>query len=59
LNTYRVNIRDRKVESVADFDGLKTPGESLGWIGLAPDDSLISTRDAGSTEIYALNWENP
>jgi Tol biopolymer transport system component len=59
LHTYRVNIRDRKVESVADFDGLKTPGESLGWIGLAPDDSLISTRDAGSTEIYALNWENP
>ncbi|MGA8025716.1 MAG: protein kinase [Bryobacteraceae bacterium] len=55
----RVRISDGKVERVGSFNGLKTADGSFGWVGLAPDGSLISTRDAGSTEIYALDWETP
>jgi Tol biopolymer transport system component len=56
---YRVSIDDRKVEQVVSLIGLKMPPSGLGWIGLTPDGALISTRDAGGTEIYALDWETP
>jgi hypothetical protein len=52
-----VRIKDRKIERVASLTGLKMAVPGLGWIGLAPDSSTISTRDAGGTEIYALDWE--
>jgi eukaryotic-like serine/threonine-protein kinase len=58
-SAYRVRISDGKVESVASLNALRTADGSFGWIGQAPDGSLISTRDAGSTEIYALHWERP
>ena len=54
---YRVWIKDGKVEQMASISGLKMSPAGLGWIGLTPDGSLISARDAGSSEIYALDWE--
>jgi hypothetical protein len=29
------------------------------WTGLAPDDCILMLRDAGTREIYALEWEAP
>jgi Tol biopolymer transport system component len=55
----RVRVSDGKLEHIARLDGLKAADGTFGWVGLAPDGSLISTRDAGSTEIYALDWETP
>ena len=55
----RVRIKDRKIERVASLTRLKMAGPGLEWIGLTPDGSTISTRDAGGTEIYALDWETP
>jgi Tol biopolymer transport system component len=55
----RLRISDGKVEHVASWNGLRTADGTFGWVGLAPDGSLISTRDAGSTEVYALDWETP
>jgi Tol biopolymer transport system component len=55
----RVGIRDRKIERVASLTRLKMAIPSLGWIGLTPDGTPISTRDRGGTEIYALDWETP
>jgi serine/threonine protein kinase/Tol biopolymer transport system component len=57
IDWCRVRIKDRKIERVASLTGLKMAVPGLGWIGLAPDSSTISTRDAGGTEIYALDWE--
>jgi Tol biopolymer transport system component len=54
---YRVGVKDRKVEKLASLTGLRMAPLSLGWVGLAPDGSLISTRDAGSTEIFRLDWD--
>jgi len=57
--SYRVRIEDRKVERLASLSGVKMAEAGLGWIGLTPDGALISTRDAGTIQIYALDWETP
>jgi serine/threonine protein kinase/Tol biopolymer transport system component len=55
----RVRIRDRKLERVADLKGLRRTGYYGWWLGLAPDDSPLVLRDAGTQEIYALDWQAP
>jgi hypothetical protein len=52
----RVRIRDRKVERVAD---LGQAGRILEWLGMAPDESPLLTRETGTHEIYALDWQAP
>ncbi|MBV8709655.1 MAG: winged helix-turn-helix domain-containing protein [Acidobacteriaceae bacterium] len=62
---YRVRTRDRKVErlvSLTDVGALPAkPSRGVPtwinrWTGLAPDDSLLATREVGSTEIYSADW---
>jgi hypothetical protein len=44
---------------VADLKNFRTTGE-WGWLlALAPDDSLLLLRDAGTQDVYALDWEEP
>ena len=53
----RIRISDRKLEQVADLKGF-TPTGSWGiWLGLDPDDSPLMLRDAGTQDVYSLNWE--
>ena len=58
----RVRIRDHNVERVTDLEGFRR-AESAAylwpWMGLAPDDSPLLIRDAGTQEIYALDWDKP
>jgi Tol biopolymer transport system component len=57
---YRVRISDHKLERMASLKGVQRfPGELGPWTGLAPDDSLLLTRDTSSQEIYALDWQAP
>ena len=58
-NWYRVSIENRKVEKLASLNDLKMAPATLGWVGVTPNGSLISTRDVGRTEIYALDWDAP
>jgi Tol biopolymer transport system component len=56
---FRVRISDHKLEQVADMkDFRQAPGWGS-WGGLAPDDSSLVVRDAGTQDIYALDWEAP
>jgi Tol biopolymer transport system component/tRNA A-37 threonylcarbamoyl transferase component Bud32 len=55
----RVRISDRKVDRVVDLKNFRMAGYFGLWLGLAPDDSPLLLRDAGSQEIYALDWEAP
>jgi serine/threonine protein kinase/Tol biopolymer transport system component len=55
----RVRISDRKVERIADLKNLPIAGHFGLWLGLAPDDSPLVLRDAGSQDVYALDWEAP
>jgi Tol biopolymer transport system component len=54
----RVNIRDHKVERVADLKNFRQAGFFGIWLGLAPDDSPLLLRDTGTQEIYSLDWES-
>ena len=58
----RFRMNDRKIEEIADTKKLwrmSGVSEGCGWIGLAPDDSPIVTRDISTQEIYALEMEWP
>jgi len=55
---YRIRISDRKLERLANLIDIPRFWGPLGeWAGLAPDDSLLITRDASNDEIYAIDWQ--
>jgi len=57
---YRVNIADRKIERMAEFEvpeGLT--GMGLHWMIAGPDGSPIMLRDLGIQEIYAIDVDLP
>jgi hypothetical protein len=53
----RVRIRDRKVERIANLTKIRVAG--WGWFAAAPNNSFFTARDAGTEEIYALDWDAP
>ena len=57
---FRVRISDRKLEQVAGLKDFRQPMIDWGsWAGLAPDDSPLLLREAGTQDIYALDVEWP
>jgi len=56
---FRIGIRDRKVEQVVNLKGFQMTGYWGLWLSLAPDDSPLLLKDAGSQEIVALDWQVP
>ena len=51
-------MRDRKVEKVVtDWGNIRVA--DWDWYAAAPDNSLITAREVGTDEIYALDWEAP
>jgi eukaryotic-like serine/threonine-protein kinase len=55
----RIRMSDRSVERVADMKDFTACGFYGIWLGLDPDDSPLLLRDAGSQDVYALDWEAP
>ncbi|HTG63004.1 MAG TPA: hypothetical protein VMG63_26825, partial [Terriglobia bacterium] len=56
---FRIRIRDRKLEQLGTLKDFRTAPDWGSWMGLAPDDSPLLVRDAGTQDIYALDWEAP
>ena len=55
----KIRASTGQVERVADLKSFRPTGE-WGWLlALAPDDSLLLLRDAGTQDVYALDWEEP
>ncbi len=52
---WRVRLRDRKTERVAALKNMRVDQ----WFAPAPNNSLITARNIGTEEIYALDWEAP
>ena len=54
----RVRIRDRRLETVVDLKSLDrlSIGTFMSWTGLAPDDSVLLSRNNSTQEIYAVKW---
>lgn len=61
LPMYRVCLDDHKLEHIVDLAtaGRLAQGRFGWWTGLAPDDSILATRDIGIQEIYALHTRFP
>ena len=55
----RVRLSDHAVEKVVDLKNFVTTGAYRSWFSLAPDGSPISLRDAGTTDVYSVDWEEP
>jgi Tol biopolymer transport system component/DNA-binding winged helix-turn-helix (wHTH) protein len=57
---FRLRISDRKLERLVSLKGMRRYwGEFGPWTGLAPDGSLLLTRDTSSQEVYALDLQAP
>ena len=54
----RVRISDRKLEQVADLKGFNPIGLWGFWLGLDPEDNPLMLRDAGTQDVYALDWNS-
>ena len=55
----RIRLSDHKTERVVDLKNFATAGFYGFWLAVAPDDSPIMLRDAGTQDVYALDWEEP
>jgi len=58
----RIAIADHKKEGIASLEGFRATSyyfDRTGyyWVGLTPDDRLLTTRDTGIEEIYAFDLE--
>jgi Tol biopolymer transport system component len=54
---WRVRMRDRKVEPVTNLQKMRVTG--WGWFAAAPNNSFVTAVDAGTREIFALDWKHP
>jgi len=54
----RTRISDRRLETVLDLKSLDrlSIGTFMSWSGLAPDDSVLLSRNNSTQEIYAVKW---
>ncbi|HWO39677.1 MAG TPA: hypothetical protein VNO32_63725, partial [Candidatus Acidoferrum sp.] len=54
----RIHIGDRKLETVVDLKSLDrlSIGTFMSWSGLAPDDSVLLSRNNSTQEIYTVKW---
>jgi hypothetical protein len=59
----RVRLSERKIEVVASLEGIQQISDQTNWgqswVGVAPDGSVLLTRDMGTQEIYAINVKWP
>ena len=57
----RGRLSDGKTERVVDLNNFAQTSVWGHWclLSLAPDDSPLLLRDAGTYDIYALDWEEP
>jgi serine/threonine protein kinase/Tol biopolymer transport system component len=55
----RIRIRDQKLEQVVDLKNFNAVGSYGPALALTSDDAPLLLRDAGTQDVYALDWEEP
>ena len=55
----RIRLSDHKMERVVDLKNFPPWAFTGQWFAVAPDDSPIMLRNAGTQDVYALDWEEP
>jgi hypothetical protein len=57
---FRIRLSDSKLERLCTLTDFRPPPDFRAVsMSLAPDDSPLLLRDAGTQDIYALDWEAP
>ena len=58
---YRIRVADKHMEVITSLKNIRRVNDFLVgyWAGVAPDGSLLLTRDIGTQEIYALQVKLP
>jgi eukaryotic-like serine/threonine-protein kinase len=57
---FKIRVSDDKTERVADLTNFVYTGRfSDSSLSLAPDNSPLLFRDAGTSDVYALDWDDP
>ncbi len=49
-------VSDRKLDQIVDMKDFIPTGFLNVWLGLDPDDSPLMLRDAGTQDVYSLDW---
>jgi len=55
----KVRVGDGKTDKVLDLKNIALTGLYGVWLDVAPDDSPIVLRNAGTQDVYSLDWEEP
>jgi eukaryotic-like serine/threonine-protein kinase len=55
----KIRLSDHKVERIVDLKNVVTTGRYGFWLAVAPDDSPLLLRDAGTYDVYSLDWVEP
>ncbi len=55
----KVRLSDHKVEQIVDLKNFVPTGRYGGSLTVAPDDSPLLLRDAGTYDVYSIDWQEP
>jgi len=55
----RLRLSDLKLEKIINLKGIGLAGYYGGWFALAPDGSVMMLRNAGTVDVYSLDWQEP
>jgi hypothetical protein len=55
----KIRVSDRKLQRVVNLKDFSPTGHFESSLSLAPDDSPLLLRDAGTYDVYAVDWEAP
>jgi len=55
----RIRVSDHHVEPIVDLKNFANTGPYTGWLSIAPDGSPLLLRNAGTADVYAVDWEEP
>ncbi len=55
----QVRLSDHKVEQIVDLKNFAVTGHYTYSLTVAPDDSPLLLRDAGTYDVYSLDWQEP
>jgi serine/threonine protein kinase/Tol biopolymer transport system component len=55
----RIRMSDLHVERVVDMKNVVMVGQYNTWFAPTPDGSVMLLRDAGTSDVYALDWQEP
>jgi serine/threonine protein kinase/Tol biopolymer transport system component len=55
----RVRLSDHRLEHLGELKNPVTTGRFNFWFAPTPDDAVLILRDAGTTDVYSLDWQEP